>query len=64
MKIGEELVQEGLITKDQLDKALELQKKKPGMKIGEVLLELGYIDVEKFMIVLEKQMKAAGVQKK
>lgn len=64
MKIGEELVQEKLITKEQLDKALEVQKKKPTMKIGEILLDLGYIDVEKFMIVLDKQMKAAGVQKK
>lgn len=64
MKIGEELVQEKLITQEQLTKALEVQKKKPTMKIGEILLELGYIDVEKFMIVLDKQMREAGVQKK
>jgi hypothetical protein len=63
MKIGEELVHDNLITKEQLAKALEVQKKKPNMKIGEILLELGYIDVEKFMIVLDKQMRASGLQK-
>lgn len=62
MKFGEELVHDHLITKDQLDKALSYQKKKPYIKLGEALLELGLIDAEKFMLVLEKQVKA-GLQK-
>ncbi len=63
MKIGEELVQQKLITPEQLDKALAEQKKQPDKKIGEILLELGFIDVEQFMKVLEKQMKDSGLQK-
>ncbi len=42
MKIGEFLLNDGKISQDQLDTALELQKKQPG-KLGSVLIRQGYI---------------------
>jgi hypothetical protein len=46
MKLGEYLIQNKLITSDQLNQALELQKKKPEQKIGEILVELEYLTPE------------------
>ena len=63
MKIGEELIKNGVITEDQLNKALEQQKKEPKKKIGEILLELGFIDIENFTKILEKQLKEKGLEK-
>jgi len=60
MQLGEMLVNEGLITKEQLNEALEIQKKEQNKKIGEILIELGYIDIEKFTMVLDKQIKSGG----
>ena len=63
MKIGEMLIQEGLITKEQLDEGLAIQKKEPGRKIGEILLELEYIDIAKFTEILDRQLKEQGLSK-
>jgi hypothetical protein len=41
-RIGEILVNEGIITPEQLDQALELQKKN-GELLGELLMDLGYV---------------------
>ena len=46
MPIGESLVNSGVITKEQLAKALEEQKKHPEEKIGQILLRLGYLPLE------------------
>jgi type IV pilus assembly protein PilB len=46
MPLGESLVNNGVITKEQLEKALEEQKKNPQEKIGQILLRLGFIPVE------------------
>lgn len=46
MKLGEYLIQNQLITIDQLNQALEMQKKKPEQKIGEILVELKYVTQE------------------
>ena len=42
-RIGEILVNEGVITPEQLDQALELQKKN-GELLGELLMDLGYVN--------------------
>jgi len=42
MKLGERLLQEKIITQEQLQKALDCQKKAPGTRIGEVLVILGF----------------------
>gem|GEM_PF-820239 len=55
MLIGEMLVEEGIITKEQLKDALEEQKR-TGQKIGEVLIKLGYISKEILWTFLGYQM--------
>jgi hypothetical protein len=42
-RIGEILVNEGIISTEQLDQALELQKKN-GELLGELLMDLGYVN--------------------
>ena len=54
MKIGEFLLNDGKISQEQLDTALELQKKQPG-KLGSVLIRQGYITEEDIAQVLSKQ---------
>ncbi|HPD18185.1 MAG: Flp pilus assembly complex ATPase component TadA [Candidatus Goldbacteria bacterium] len=55
MLIGEMLVEEGIITKEQLKDALEEQKK-TGEKIGEILIRMGYISKEILWTFLGYQM--------
>jgi len=54
MKIGEFLLNDGKITQEQLETALELQKKQPG-KLGSILIRQGYITEEDIAQVLSKQ---------
>jgi len=44
-QLGELLVEMGLVTKDQLQHSLEVQKDKGGL-IGQVLVDLGYVSEE------------------
>jgi len=57
-RIGEQLVDMGIITGDQLNVALQ-EKKISGKMIGEVLVELGFIDAETLGSYLAQ---ASGVQ--
>lgn len=54
-RLGDILVSEGVITKEQLDEVIALQQKEGG-KIGEVLLKLGYVSEEQIVIALSKQL--------
>lgn len=42
-RLGQYLVNKGLVNEAQLEKALELQKKRGGMPFAEALVELGYV---------------------
>ena len=42
-KLGEILLEEDVLTKRQLNKALDLQKSGDKRKIGEILIELGFL---------------------
>lgn len=53
-KLGELLVESGIITKSQLDKALELQKEQGGL-IGEVLVQLKFTTEEDIAKMLTAQ---------
>ena len=53
-KVGELLVSEGFITKEQLREALESQRLN-GEKLGSVLVKKGYIDEEAIATLLSKQ---------
>ncbi|MBI4849205.1 MAG: Flp pilus assembly complex ATPase component TadA [Nitrospirae bacterium] len=54
-KLGEILVEEGLISDEQLDTALIIQKGK-NKKLGKVLIELGYINELQVAETLTKQL--------
>ncbi|MGA1846905.1 type IV-A pilus assembly ATPase PilB [Deferribacter abyssi] len=53
-KIGALLLSENLITQEQLEKALEIQKKEGG-RLGSILIKLGYVDEKKIADFLSKQ---------
>jgi hypothetical protein len=46
MPLGENLIKKGLLSQDQLNKALEEQKKTPAERIGQILIRLGYVTKE------------------
>jgi type IV pilus assembly protein PilB len=54
MKIGEFLLEDSRITQEQLQNALEVQKKEPG-KLGSILIRLGYVTEEDIAQALSKQ---------
>lgn len=54
-KLGNILLQEGLITEDQLRKSLSEQKDKKG-KLGQILVNLGFAVEENVVYALAKQM--------
>lgn len=55
LRFGEILVAEGIITEEQRDRALEIQKQN-GRRIGSVLIEMGVITEENVIAVLGKQL--------
>lgn len=57
MKIGEMLIQDGLISQEQLQEVLSRQKgEDKDKKIGEILIKRGYLDIETLMDYLDKQI--------
>ncbi len=53
-QLGELLIERGLITKAQLDKALEMQKQKGGL-VGQILVVLGFTKEEEIAQALTVQ---------
>lgn len=53
-RIGDELVERGIITKDQLNVALQ-QKKISGEMLGEILVELGFVDQSLLLTFLAEE---------
>ncbi len=60
-RIGEMLVGGGLITEDQLKKALDEQKKRGG-KVGEVLVDLGFINEHDMATFLGRQLNLPYIE--
>ncbi len=56
VRIGDLLVQNGVITEQQLKTALERQKQ-VGQRLGRVLIELGYIEEDQFLSFLSQQLQ-------
>ncbi|SHJ70854.1 type II secretion system protein E (GspE) [Hathewaya proteolytica DSM 3090] len=54
-RIGDMLLEEGIITEEQLKEVLEVQKNTKG-KFGEILLQKGFINEEDLINFLSKQM--------
>lgn len=54
-RLGEILVEDGIITPESVTEALDNQKKEGGM-IGQILIRLGYITEENLLAALGKQL--------
>lgn len=62
VRIGDVLVQAGLITEEQLTLALEEQKKKPkGTRIGQTIVDMGYISELDMTLELQKHINVGFV---
>lgn len=59
--IGKLLLMNGLITVDQLEYALKIQKSK-GRKLGDILIELGYVKERDLMKILSARLKVDYVE--
>ena len=59
-KLGELLLQEGLVEPDQLNRALEEQRHS-GERVGAVLIKLGYISDDVLVEFLSKQFRVPAV---
>ena len=55
-KIGEFLVENGVITEEQRKSALELQKDNPGRLIGEILVTQGVLSKEDLVMAVQMYM--------
>jgi len=61
--LGELLIKNGIITRRQLDEALDVQKKRK-KRLGEILVELGYINSGDLIWMLSEQAEISFVQAK
>jgi len=61
IRIGDLLIQNEVITEDQLMTALSEQKK-TGRKLGRALIELGYVEEDKLLNLLSQQLDIPFVQ--
>ena len=55
LRLGEILLQGGLITQPQLEKAISMQKQEGG-RLGEILLKLGMVSEEQLVVAIGKQL--------
>src|SRR5690242_16958305 len=60
LRIGDLLIKEGLITKEQLDQAL-LEQKQNGTRVGYNLVKLGFVPEVELTKMLAKQFKLPAV---
>jgi len=52
-KLGEILLEEDVLTKRQLQKALDIQQSGDKRKLGEILIELGYLTIENVVLIAQ-----------
>ena len=55
-RLGDILIEDGILTREGLGEALEHQKKQGGGMIGQILIRLGYISEENLVVTLSKQL--------
>ena len=58
-KLGEILLEEDVLTKRQLQKALDIQQSGDKRKLGEILIELGFLTIEDMTEVMMHQASTA-----
>jgi general secretion pathway protein E len=57
MRLGEILMERRLITAEDLARALELQRERPGEKLGKILVDLGFVAQRDVLSALSEQLK-------
>lgn len=62
-RLGEQLIEEGLISQEQLEQAL-MESKQTGTPIGSTLVKLGFINIEQLREALSKQQGFDHVESK
>lgn len=60
LKLGQMLIDNNLITVEQLNQAMNLQKKEGG-RLGSNLAKLGYVSEDKLLMFLSKQLNTAAI---
>ncbi|MCU0821389.1 MAG: hypothetical protein MUC95_02810 [Spirochaetes bacterium] len=60
-KIGQFLIENEIITREQLNEALDLQKFNPERLVGEVLVTQGVLSKEDLVMALEMFMMTTGI---
>lgn len=61
MQVGEFLLSNGMISKEQLDEALSLQKDNKDRLLGEILVTLGIFSKEEMIMALEMYLMVTDV---
>lgn len=56
LKIGDVLKEQGYLTEEELNKALEIQKQSSGKRLGQVLIEQGYITENQMLQAMAAKM--------
>ena len=54
-RIGEMLIEKGVLAKDDLDRALEIQKER-GDKLGKILTDLGFVAPREVLLAISEQL--------
>lgn len=62
MPLGKLLLMNGMITVDQLEYALKIQKNNKGKKLGDVLVDLGYVKESDLLKILASRLKVEFVE--
>jgi type IV pilus assembly protein PilB len=57
-RIGELMIDEGLISRAQLDRALHRQLELSRMRLGEILMEMGAVTRDQLDDIARKQLRA------
>jgi len=56
-KLGELLIENGLVTREQFEKALETQRQNPQIPIGQIICQLGFLSAEDMSLALDYNKK-------
>lgn len=61
IRIGELLVDSGIINERQLESALDIQKQSGGKRLGDILIDLGILSEEQLMEALQKRLNVPRI---
>ena len=56
LRLGEILIQRGLLSEEDLGSALDLQAERPGDKLGKILVDLGFVSAKDVLSALSEQL--------